>query len=136
LTTKQKAKGSHFEERIVADAHEAGLLARRQPGSGVFVDYPNDVIIEDILGEAKAGYSTGAKETLSFRIQIKWLENVSIHAKKVGMWMGVLFFRPNGCIRYWVVLEKDKFLELLKENKQMRDELDDLRVKLSSRFEK
>ena len=64
-----KAKGRRLEQ-AVADAFCAiGWKARRQPGSGIYEDFPHDVYLETDLGDRyiveakswKAGWRTGDK---------------------------------------------------------------------------
>lgn len=53
-----KAKGARLESAVVEDLIAAGIPARRQPGSGVFVGFANDVKAElpdgEIIVECKA----------------------------------------------------------------------------------
>lgn len=38
-----KAKGTRLEAQVVKDLQQAGLQARRQPGSGIYDAFPHDV---------------------------------------------------------------------------------------------
>lgn len=121
MTTKQKRKGSGFEDRIVRDAHEQGLDARKQPGSGVYKDFPHDVVVEDLLAECKAGYTVErVKAGKTFQFQLSWLDGVVEAARKAGKRAGVVFFRPDNTKRAWALMEENFFLELLRENKELR----------------
>lgn len=52
-----KAKGYRLEKEVVKSHEDAGIPARRQPGSGIFQDFPHDVEIniggEKFIGECK-----------------------------------------------------------------------------------
>ena len=37
-----RAKGSKFEKQVISWLQDLGLEARRQPGSGIFQDFPHD----------------------------------------------------------------------------------------------
>jgi len=65
-----KAKGSKFEKKIVDTINkDSGWEARKQPGSGIFRDFPNDVYVVSPTGERyiieckkwKHGWRTGDK---------------------------------------------------------------------------
>ena len=65
-----KAKGSKFEKKIVDTINkDSGWEARKQPGSGIFRDFPNDVYVVSPTGEKyiieckkwRHGWRTGDK---------------------------------------------------------------------------
>ena len=46
-----KAKGGKFEKQVIAWMQSLGLEARRQPGSGIFADFPSDGVVT--IGDRK-----------------------------------------------------------------------------------
>jgi hypothetical protein len=107
---RNKRKGSAFESRVVARALKAGLEARKQPGSGVFNDYPNDLVIEGWLGEAKT-----RTDHPSLTQMLAWLDGVQANAKKGREFFGgFLVYNQVGSRKPIVMLSLDDFLSILR----------------------
>lgn len=113
--SKEKRKGNRLESRVVKAAQEAGLEARRQPGSGVYKNYPNDAVVAHTLLEMKCGYTElSASGEKSFRFQLEWIRNVMKHAKEQGFEGGAVIVRPDGSQTCYAVVEVEYLLSLLK----------------------
>ncbi len=122
--SSQKRKGSGFESRIVREAQATGLNARKQPGSGVFKDFPNDAVIESILIEAKAGYTRlNVRGEKHFSLDVDWINKVLSHAKESGFDGWLLAMRPDGIRRWWLLGDGQFILDLILENKELRRKL-------------
>ena len=112
MTNKARALGNGLENRVVTRARKRGLAAWKQPGSGVYADYPNDVVVSTLLGECKV------RSTLPSLAQMfEWLEYVESNArKKKGEFDGAfLVFNQKGGRKPKVMLDLDLFLKLLAE---------------------
>jgi Holliday junction resolvase len=110
--------GNRFEREIVNEAKGEGLEARRQPLSGSTPSHPNDVVLEDILIEAKIrGVVADASSNKSIRFQMSWLRGVVSSAKAHGYRMGVVVFRMKGDKQRYVTLSWDDFIGLIKSSK-------------------
>lgn len=110
MTNKNRALGNGLESRVVTRARKRGLAAYRQPGSGVYADYPNDVVVATLLGECKV------RSTLPSLAQLfEWLGNAERNAQ--GKFEGAfLVFNQKGSRKPKVVLDLDLFLKLLAES--------------------
>ncbi len=51
LPRSAKKKGAVFEKQVVAWLQDLGLEARRQPGSGIYQDFPSDGVVT--IGDRK-----------------------------------------------------------------------------------
>lgn len=110
MANKNKALGSGLETRVVDRARAKGLSARRQPGSGVFTEYPNDVVVEGFLGECKVR-STHP----SLAQMLDWLGTTEFHAEAAGYRGAFLVYNQKGSRTPVVLLDLDLFLSLLAE---------------------
>lgn len=118
MSNRNKALGSALETRVVERARKRGLPASRQPGSGVFRDYPNDVVVGDLLIECKV---RSAHPSLSD--VLSWLYNVQdnaarLKAKGSQMRGGVVVYNTKGEKMPRVLLDLDLFLDLCAEASQ------------------
>ncbi|WP_220193932.1 hypothetical protein [Ktedonospora formicarum] len=119
MSNRAKALGSSFERKAVRLANEAGVDASKQPGSGVFKEFPNDIILNgDMLGECKVrAYHFNAKGEKCFTLEKSWIDNVCKHAKQLGMRWAVLF-QPKGQQQVYAVIDYDLLLKLLSESER------------------
>lgn len=107
MPNKNKALGSGLETRVVNRAHAHGLPAHKQPGSGTFTAFPNDVVVTDLLGECKVR-STHP----SFNELDEWLTGAERNA--AGRFRGAfLVYNPKGSRHPRVMLDLDLFLSIL-----------------------
>lgn len=108
MTASSKALGVAFEKRLVAKATAKGLRAKRQKGSGIYSDEPNDAVVEGWLAECKVR----SGEHL-ITIDLDWLEKARINAAKVGLKDAFLVVNRKYGTRPFVVLDLDSFLDVL-----------------------
>lgn len=110
MSNQRKALGSGLETRVVKRATALGLSAHRQPGSGVFQEHPNDVVVEGLLGECKV-----RSRHPSYTEMQQWLEGCQQHAKKAGEFRGAfLVYNEKGSRTPRVLLDLDLFLDILR----------------------
>lgn len=113
MTTNSKALGSGLESRVVRRAERLGLRARRQPGSGVYEDFPNDVVI-DAPGGITALVECKVRSTLpSLAQMLGWLDRVERNVKPPHHHFGALVYNTKGSRKPKVLLDLDVFLALL-----------------------
>lgn len=105
-----KKLGNGLEERVVKRALALGLDARRQPGSGVYKAYPNDVVVGDLLGECKV-----RSRHPSYIEMQEWLEYAQDNAKRLKMRGAFLVYNVKGSRTPRVLLDLDLFLALMAE---------------------
>lgn len=75
-----KSKGTRLEKKVVEDLSALGLKVRRQPGSGVYRDFPSDVAVE-IRGKA---YLCECKaRATGFSVLDRWLGKAEILVVRV-----------------------------------------------------
>lgn len=116
MANPKKKLGTALEKRIEADAKAAGLKATKQPLSGVLKDYPNDVVVEDILVEAKVrAVRLNAKGARIVAIDLDWLDGVMKNAAKAGFRGAVVVIRPKNSERLLTLMLFSSFLDMLKE---------------------
>lgn len=71
-----KAKGTRLEKRVVQLFEDAGARqARRQPGSGIYQDFPKDVLVE--AGEERWIIECKARRQLPQTFE-RWLEGADM----------------------------------------------------------
>ena len=118
MSNPNKRKGSGMEDRVVREAKKRELDARKQPGSGIYANYPSDVVVEQILVEAKTGYSrvNVAGEKI-FSLNMTWLSKVEKEAQTHGFDNHALAFRPTGTTKCYAVIDLNFFLDLLVKGK-------------------
>jgi hypothetical protein len=110
---RNKASGTAFENSVVRKALIQGLRAHRQPGSGVFKDHPNDLVVEGWLGEAKTRTDHPSVAQL-----MDYLAGVQANAKARGEFAGgFLVYNKKGSRRPIVMLSLDDFLSILRSEK-------------------
>ncbi len=110
MSNPRKALGTGLENRVVKRASDRGLTAARQPGSGVFKDYPNDVVVEGLLGECKV-----RSRHPSYSEMQEWLEGAQEAAKKAKMPGAFLVYNVKGSRCPRVLLDLDLFLDVLSQ---------------------
>ncbi len=110
MSNPRKALGTGLENRVVKRAQVRGLEASRQPGSGIFKDYPNDVVVAGLLGECKV-----RSRHPSYSEMQEWLEGAQEHAKKAKMPGAFLVSNVKGSRTPRVLVDLDLFLELLSQ---------------------
>lgn len=111
-----KNLGTALEKRVVEKAVAAGLNSTKQPGSGVFKDYPSDVVVENILVECKVRSAEFIPPATRYvRIDMNWLEKVREEAEKAGFLDGVVVINAKGSRNPSVLISLDFFLTLLVE---------------------
>lgn len=110
MANRNKALGSALEYRVVDKAQQLGLQARRQPLSGVLKEYPNDVVVEDLLGECKVRSTHPSYTELQ-----EWLEGCQANAKRMKMRDGFLVYNVKGSRTPRVLCDLDLFLSLLEK---------------------
>ena len=71
--SKSKAKGTAHENDIRDRLIAAGLNCKRQPGSGMYMDYPDDVIVE-IAGAEYLLEIKYRQDAMGFKMIYKWME--------------------------------------------------------------
>ena len=115
MTNKNKARGSGWETRYVARAIKRGLSARKQPGSGVFKDHPNDAVTEGLLVECKM-----RTDHPSMAQMMEWLKGVEANAAK-GEYLGaVVAYYHKGSRKPVVLMDLETFFDLLVEARLSR----------------
>jgi Holliday junction resolvase len=113
---KQKRKGSQLERRVVKEAHQKGIDAHVQPGSGMYKDYPSDAVIGTILAECKCGYESMNKAgEKSFSFRTEWIDKVERQAKEAGYQGAVVCVRPGSSRRILAVVDFLFLIDLLKK---------------------
>jgi Holliday junction resolvase len=112
MTNQRKELGSGLERRVVARAQAKGLRASRQPLSGILKEYPNDVVVENYLGECKV-----RSEHPSWNEIQKWLEGCQAHAKKHGFAGAFLVYNPKGSQTPYVITTLAEYLDLQRKAK-------------------
>jgi hypothetical protein len=116
MSNQRKALGSALESRVVERAQAAGLCASRQPGSGVFKDFPSDVRVEGGLVECKVrSAGVDAKGQRYLRIDLDWLRKVKEEAGRSGLEWAAVVVNPKGSRSPMVLLDLEFFLSLLVE---------------------
>lgn len=114
MSNPNKRKGSSLETAIVKKAQQQDLYARKQPGSGVYKDFPNDVVLENLLVEAKSGYtrlnSDGSKK---FSVDVGWLLRVAENAEKGNFEAGIVVIKPDGVRTPYAIVSLDYLLRVL-----------------------
>lgn len=117
MSNPNKSKGSRLETRVVKMAEAHGLSARRQPGSGIYADFPNDVTIENLLIEAKCGYTRfagkGVEKSKKISVDLEWIIKVSTNAEKGQFDEGLLVIRPDGVQEPYVFVRLEYLLRVL-----------------------
>ena len=113
MTTQSKALGNGLENRVVTWARRFGLTAARQPGSGVFADFPNDVTIQLPDGETLLVECKVRSVPPSFAVLLGWLARVTANAKAAGYGAAILVFNQKGSRKPKVLLDLDTFLRLV-----------------------
>lgn len=103
-----KRKGTAFEKRVVERATKAGLDARKQPGSGQYEGYPNDVVVANWLGECRS--YTDHPSMTKF---MEWLADVQANSVKDKREGSFLVYNQIGSRRPIVMLRLEDFLFLL-----------------------
>jgi hypothetical protein len=93
---------------VVKRALARCLVAKKQPGSGVYSTFPNDVTVQNLLGECKVRSTHPSVNQL-----LEWLEGVEANAKQHGFAGGFLCYNAKGSQHPLVVLDLDLFLDLL-----------------------
>jgi Holliday junction resolvase len=113
--SKAKQLGTAGENRIVEQAKAHGLHAHRQPGSGIYKDYPADVVIEDkVLVESMVRAVEKSQPGERYvRLDLNWLEKVVDEAAGAGFEMGVVVLQPKGARRRYTLIDFETFLDLL-----------------------
>lgn len=121
---KPKSQGRAFEHKVVAHATNAGLKAKRQPGSGVHKEAPKDVVIYDpdapeaarlnhLLVEAK--WRTAAinpRGEKSLTLSLDWYRSVQAAAAKEGYSQGFVVVGPKGDRKPLALVDLDWLLSL------------------------
>lgn len=108
MTNKNRALGNGLESRVVARSLRRGLRAHRQPGSGVFREYPNDVVVERLLGECKV-----RSDLPSLAKMFEWMENAQANAKRKRFVGSFLVFNRKGSRKPVVMMDLDLLLDIL-----------------------
>jgi hypothetical protein len=114
----KKAVGAALEKKVVERAQEAGLDARKQPGSGVFKGYPSDAVIEQWLVECKVrSLVENAAGESRYPLDLGVVEKVGEQARAGGFVAGALVIRAKRSRKLYTVLDFDTFLGLLSASK-------------------
>jgi Holliday junction resolvase len=108
MTNPRKDLGTALENRVVDRARKCGLQANRQPGSGIYSEYPNDVVVDNLLGECKV-----RTRHPSYTEMQEWLENAEINAKRTGKAGAFLVYNTKGSRTPRVMMDLDLFFSLL-----------------------
>jgi Holliday junction resolvase len=108
MSNPNKTLGSSLETRVVKRAEARGLKAQRQPGSGVYSTFPNDVIVHGLLGECKVRSAHPSYSEMQH-----WLDNVEANARRNGFPGAFLVYNQKGSRVPRVLLDLDLFLDLL-----------------------
>ena len=118
MANNNKSLGTGLETRVVKRARDRGLEASRQPGSGVFRDFPNDVVVEAnvpglgvlrLLGECKV-----RSRHPNYSEMQEWLEAAQENAKKSKQFQAAfLTYNVKGSRIPRVMLDLDDFLDIL-----------------------
>ena len=111
MSNPNKALGTGLENRVVERAHKRGIPAAKQPGSGIFKDYPNDVVVGGYLGECKV-----RSRHPSYIDMQEWLEYAQANAKKARMPGAFLVYNVKGSRMPRVLLDLDLFLDIVAQS--------------------
>lgn len=119
MTSRNKALGSSLENRVVERAKAKGLKAQKQPGSGVYRDFPSDCVVDTTLVECKVrAAEVDAKGARSFRVDLEWWKGVRESADKIGMEGAAVVVNPKYSKCPLVLIDLDFFLEILSRVKE------------------
>jgi hypothetical protein len=110
MSNQRKALGSALEHRVVARAQKHGLRANRQPLSGILREYPNDVVVENYLGECKV-----RSEHPSWNEIQNWLEACKLHAIEHGFDGAFVVYNPKGSQSPYAILSLELLLTILQK---------------------
>jgi Holliday junction resolvase len=114
MSNPKKALGTSLENRVVRKAKAAGLDAKKQPGSGVYHDFPADVVIESTLVECKVrAVERRVSGERYIQLDLAWMDQVVQQAEKAGYEMGVAVFQPKNGRKQYVLIQFEAFLSLL-----------------------
>lgn len=113
MTNPNRALGNGLERRVVDRAKKRGLSAHRQPGSGVYTDHPNDVVVAGLLGECKV-----RSRHPSYSEMQEWLEGAQANAHKAKMPGAFLVYNVKGSRTPRVMLDLDLFLDILRNSEK------------------
>jgi len=118
--SKQRVTGTTHENLVAAKAQAHGLEARRQPGSGIYKEYPSDVLLDQFLLECKvrSPLPTIDGNEKAVRVEYNWLNKVMRNAKTLGK-LGAVVVKPKGQQKQMVLMDFDDWLELVKLRQQM-----------------
>lgn len=106
-----KQLGRNLEHAVVAAAKASGHKAHRQPMSGRIASMPSDVVIDNLLVEAKVrAVRLDAKGARILSIDLDWLDGVLKNAEKHGFEAGIVVVRPKGSARLLCLVELPYFL--------------------------
>lgn len=108
MSARSKQLGTAFEQRVVEKARAVGLPAKRQKGSGIYADEPNDAVVDDWLIECKV---RSGEHLLT--IDLDWLEKARLNAARVGLRDAALVVNRKYGTAPFVVLDLGSFLALL-----------------------
>lgn len=112
MTTQSKALGNGLETRVVKRAERLGLTARRQPGSGVYAGWPNDVLVYN-NADITALVECKVRSTHPSMAQmLAWLDEVERNSGQCADF-GCLVYNVKGSRKPKVLLDLDTFLSLL-----------------------
>jgi hypothetical protein len=116
MPSKNKALGLSNERQVVGKLRGAGIEAKQQPGSGVYKEYPNDVLIPGgILAECKVrATSMTARGERIIPFDMDWLEGCEKNAKDHNYEHGVVIVKQRNGRKRLAVMDLDYFIELLK----------------------
>jgi hypothetical protein len=116
MRNNNKRLGSGLEDRVVERASKAGLEARKQPGSGVYKEYPSDAVVENILVECKVRSSSlDAKGNTNIHINLDWLRKAQKEASEAGFEGAVVVVNPKGSTRPLALVDLNFLIQLLVE---------------------
>lgn len=119
MTNRSKSLGYGLERRVVNRANKKpGMHAQRQPGSGIYRDHPNDVVVEidtrrfrllRLLVECKL-----RSDRPSLTKLLEWLEYVETNAARTGDFDGALLvYADKGSQHLRALMDFDLLLDLL-----------------------
>ena len=118
MSNPSKELGTALEHRVVAKAKAHGLVARKQPLSGILKEYPNDVAIQLDSGDALLVECKVRSRHPSYTEMQEWLENAQINAKREGFEGAFLVYNVKGSRTPRVLMDLDLFFLLIGSKKR------------------
>lgn len=121
MTSKAKKLGTGLEDRLVRKSLEKNLPAQKQPGSGVYQKFKNDVVLGDterVLAECKVrSVEIDAQGQRTFRVDMGWWRGVQKNAAADGYSSAALVMNAKYSDQPMALIPLEDYLELLRSRR-------------------